>query len=216
MLCLLLSGTDHTEISRLLMAGIIPALVGDALGESAFLYKEKLNWKYPGGEWTAALACPHEETGCQLEPTQPARRLGYAGAGYAAHQDAPAYKEISNHCTCLLSVDDSTMANGCLEFAGGRHQEGMIGLTADGIVSSVEEAKMEFDACETEKGDVVIFSSYVPHRSLPNTSENSRNLLYLTYNAQSEGYKRDEYYRNKRANMDSGSVRFSSRLDSMV
>ena len=92
-----------------------------------------------------------------------------------------------------LSVDASTVRNGCLEFAGGRHKEGLIGLTADGIISHAEEEKMTFTACETEPGDVVLFSSYVPHRSLANKSESSRNLLYLTYNAQSEGYQRDEY-----------------------
>jgi hypothetical protein len=153
----------HQQLSRLLMTGTLPALVGDALGEPAFLYKEKLNWKHPGG------------------------------AGYHAHQDAPAYNQIKHHSTCLLSVDASTHHNGCLEFAAARHLEGLIGLTADGIVSQEEEAKMDFTACETEPGDVVIFSSYVPHRSRPNHSENSRNLLYLTYNAQSEGYQRDEY-----------------------
>ena len=86
-----------------------------------FLYKEKLNWKYPGG------------------------------AGYAAHQDAPAYAQISQHCTCLLSVDASTVHNGCLEFASGRHEEGFIGLTSDGIVSQEEEDKMEFTPCEVRQ-----------------------------------------------------------------
>ena len=64
---------------------------------------------------------------------------------------------------------------------------------ADGVVSTEEEQKMQFTPCETEPGDVVVFSSYVPHRSRPNLSDTSRNLLYLTYNAQSEGYQRDEY-----------------------
>ena len=153
----------HKELGRLLMTGTLPALVGDALGEDAFLYKEKLNWKHPGG------------------------------AGYHAHQDAPAYKQIKLHSTCLLSVDASTVDNGCLEFAAARHREGLIGLTEDGIISPLEEQQMQFTPCETEPGDVVIFSSYVPHRSRPNLSDTSRNLLYLTYNAQSEGYQRDEY-----------------------
>ena len=153
----------HKQLGRLLMTGTLPALVGDALGEEVFLYKEKLNWKHPGG------------------------------AGYHAHQDAPAYRQITNHSTCLLSIDASTVHNGCLEFAAARHREGLIGLTADGVVSEEEEQKMEFTPCETDPGDVVIFSSYVPHRSRPNLSDNSRNLLYLTYNAQSEGYQRDEY-----------------------
>ena len=90
---------------------------------------------------------------------------------YATHQDAPAYKQINHHCTCLISVDASTVQNGCLEFASGRHNEGIIGLTEDGIVSEEAAGPMKFVACETEPGDVVLFSSYVPHRSMKNLSE---------------------------------------------
>lgn len=158
----------HPGFGQLLMSGRIPALVGDALGEAAFLYKEKINYKYPGG------------------------------AGYRAHQDAPAYKQLNNHATCLVSIDDATVANGCLEFAATRHKEGLIGLTDEGVVSTEAENMMDFTPVETQRGDIVIFSSYIPHRSRPNTSATSRNLLYLTYNAASEGYLRDEYYRHKR------------------
>jgi hypothetical protein len=58
----------HPQLGRWLMAGKLPSLVGALLGEDVFLYKEKINYKYPGG------------------------------AGYAAHQDAPAYKQIAVKC----------------------------------------------------------------------------------------------------------------------
>lgn len=166
----------HPQLGRLLMAGRIPSLVASALGEEVFLYKEKINYKYPGG------------------------------AGYASHQDAPAYKQINHHVTALVSVDAATADNGCLEFAAGRHREGLIGLTEDGIISKEAEAALEFTPCETAPGDVVIFSSYVPHRSRPNLSTQRRTLLYLTYNAQVEGYLRDEYYRHKRQHMKNGTL----------
>ena len=89
----------HPQLGRYLMAGALPELVGSVLGEEVFLYKEKINYKYPGG------------------------------AGYAAHQDAPAYKQIDSHLTALVAIEPATMENGCLEFAAGRHQEGLIGLT---------------------------------------------------------------------------------------
>jgi len=166
----------HPQLGRRLMAGKLPDLVAEMLGEHVFLYKEKINYKYPGG------------------------------AGYAAHQDAPAYKQIDNHLTALVAIEPATLANGCLEFAAGRHQEGLIGLTGEGIISSVAEANLEFSACEMQPGDVIIFSSYIPHRSRPNLSPQRRALLYLTYNAQSEGYLRDEYYRHKRATMKAGQL----------
>ena len=46
----------------------------------------------------------------------------------------------------------------------------------------------------------------MPHRSRPNLSTQRRTLLYLTYNAQVEGYLRDEYYRHKRQHMKNGTL----------
>ena len=44
-------------------------------------------------------------------------------------------------------------------------------------------------------GDVAIFSGYTPHRSGPNRSAQSRRLLYLSYNALSDGgEQRDQHY----------------------
>jgi ectoine hydroxylase-related dioxygenase (phytanoyl-CoA dioxygenase family) len=44
-------------------------------------------------------------------------------------------------------------------------------------------------------GDVAIFSGYTPHRSAPNRSPHWRRLLYLSYNAYSEGgEQRDQHY----------------------
>ena len=89
-----------------------------------------------------------------------------------------------------------------MEFAAGRHTEGIIGLTEDGIVAEETARQMEYVPCETKPGDVVLFSSYVPHRSRPNlTFDQARYPIYLTYNVQAEGYQRDEYYRHKRENV---------------
>jgi len=89
-----------------------------------------------------------------------------------------------------------------LEFAAGRHTEGLLETTEDGIIAPGVE--LDWTLVPTEPGDVVIFSSYVPHRSGLNRSDRRRALIYLTYNAQAEGYLRDEYYRHKRANIKSG------------
>ena len=132
--------SSHPQLGRRLMAGRIPELVGQALGEPVFLYKEKINYKYPGG------------------------------AGYNAHQDAPAYKQVGLHATALVAIERATAENGCLEFAAGRHEEGLIGLTEDGVLSKEAEAGLTFTPCEMEPGDVTIFSSYIPHRSAGNPS----------------------------------------------
>ena len=93
-------------------------------------------------------------------------------------------------------------------------------------MSPEAEAALDWTPCEMEAGDVTVFSSKVPHRSRANLATYRRArrcclgplgmsraarrppcrraLLYLTYNAQSEGYLRDEYYRHKRATMKQG------------
>ena len=51
-----------------------------------------------------------------------------------------------------------------------------------------------------EPGDMLLFDSYVPHGSESNRSPHPRRALYVTYNRQSEGCRRDEYFEHKRAN----------------
>lgn len=83
----------HDHLRALLTTAAIPAMAGQLLGEPAVLYKEKINYKHPGG------------------------------AGFAAHQDARAYPHLTVSVSCLLAVDDSTVENGCLEFVPGMHHQ---------------------------------------------------------------------------------------------
>lgn len=187
-----LTRTEHfmgynALMSNLLLRGSIPGIVGSALGEPAFLYKEKINYKHGNG-----------------------------GRGFRAHQDAPAYPQLRSHATCLVCVDAATEANGCLEFAAGRHREGLIGLTDDGIISPDVANEMDFLPVETQPGDVLVFSSYVPHRSRTNNTSTSRRLLYLTYNAAREGYLRDEYYRDKMQRIKTGQLSLIKHFDGVV
>ena len=50
-----------------------------------------------------------------------------------------------------------------------------------------------------QPGDVLVFDSYVPHRSDTNTTDVARRALYLTYNRASAGDHRERYYRDKAA-----------------
>lgn len=81
----------HAGLRRLLTEGPIVEMAGELLGEPAVLFKEKINYKHPGG------------------------------AGFAAHQDQVAYPQIARSVTCLLAVDAARAANGCLEFVAGGH-----------------------------------------------------------------------------------------------
>ena len=43
-----------------------------------------------------------------------------------------------------------------------------------------------------------MFNSFVPHKSDNNNSENSRRIMYLTFNNKSEGDYYENYNKNKR------------------
>ena len=50
----------------------------------------------------------------------------------------------------------------------------------------------------TNPGDAIFFDSYAPHRSGPNMTDEKRRVLYVTYNAASEGDNRKKYFADKR------------------
>ncbi len=75
----------HADLRSLLCTGAFVEVAGALLGEPAVLYKEKVNYKLPGG------------------------------AGYSPHQDAPAYPMIDVHVSAMVAVDDADGSNGGLE-----------------------------------------------------------------------------------------------------
>ena len=83
----------HDELRALLCRGSLIDVAGALLGEPAVLYKEKVNYKLPGG------------------------------AGFSPHQDAPAYPMIRVHVSAMVAVDDADEANGGLEVVSGRYDE---------------------------------------------------------------------------------------------
>jgi 2-aminoethylphosphonate dioxygenase len=156
----------HAGVRALLTEGLIPDLAGELLGEPAVLYKEKINYKHPGG------------------------------GGFAPHQDAPAYRFVDHHVSCMLPLDPATVASGCLWVAPGHDRgllptDGLRGLRADVV------AVLEWRPVELEPGDLLWFDSHVPHRSATNATGRPRRAFYLTYNAASAGDLRSTYYDDK-------------------
>ncbi len=81
----------HAELGHLLRDGAMLEIASALLDEPAVLYKDKVNYKAPGG------------------------------AGYSPHQDAPAYPMIEAHVSAMVAIDDSDEHNGCLEVVSGAH-----------------------------------------------------------------------------------------------
>ena len=163
----------HDELRRLLTSGAMLDTASALLGEPAVLYKEKINYKAAGG------------------------------AGYAPHQDAPAYPFVARHVSCMISVDDATLGNGCLDVVSSMHQE-LLETDDEGCIAAPLAESMRWTAVEVPAGQTLWFHSLTPHRSAANRSERQRRALYPTYNARAEGDLRRDYYRKKLATFASG------------
>jgi hypothetical protein len=160
----------HDGLRRLLTAGAMVETASALLGEPAVLYKEKINYKLPGG------------------------------AGYAPHQDAPAYRFVHTHVSCMVAVDDATAGNGCLEVVSGMHAE-LLPTDDAGCVRADVAGALPWTPVPVRAGETLWFHSRTPHRSGPNHSDVPRRALYPTYNAAAEGDLRDAYYRQKLAEL---------------
>ncbi len=139
------------------------------LGDSAVLFKEKINFKLPGG------------------------------GGFAPHQDIqPGWDQYASYfLSVLVAIDPNTLENGCLELAAGHHRRGLIGRRWEPL-EGAELDGLEFVPYPMEPGDVAFFDCFTPHQSKPNLTDRPRRNLYLTFNRASEGDFRERYFADKR------------------
>ena len=158
----------HAGLRAFLEEGVVMDAVSSLFGEQAVLYKEKINYKYPGG------------------------------GGYAPHQDAVAYHRVSRHITCLIPTAPVTKENGCLYFSPYPYNDRLLPTDQKDCIAESSATDMEWLPLELGTRDVLFFHSYAPHKSGPNTSSEARRILYVTYNALSEGNLREMYYQKKR------------------
>ena len=111
----------HNGFNDLCTKGRIIECVNDCFGEEGVLFKDKINFKMPGG------------------------------AGFTPHQDSQAgwddYADF--YLTAMISIDHSTIENGCLEFAPGHNKSGLIGKLWKPLSDSDMEG-MKFIPIETK------------------------------------------------------------------
>ena len=90
----------HSGFNDVIRNGVLSRWVAALMGGPVLLFKEKINFKMPGGP------------------------------GFKAHQDQQAgwtrYAPI--FVTALVTMDAATIENGCLEMVPGRHREGLLGV----------------------------------------------------------------------------------------
>ena len=159
----------HDGFRRLITTRRMHQSVGELLGEPAVLFKDKINFKLPGGD------------------------------GFKEHQDVQAgWNEFADvHITVMVAIDETNRENGSLEILPGMHTRGVLGKMWAPLTDE-DTGDRPYVAVHCQPGDAVFFDSFAPHRSAPNFTGTPRRVLYITYNKASAGDSRERYYAAKR------------------
>jgi ectoine hydroxylase-related dioxygenase (phytanoyl-CoA dioxygenase family) len=149
------------------------------------------------------------------------------GGAFSPHQDIPAYIDFGPkiHITAAVFLDDATAENGALEMANNYMSiegEGVEfidtplgsypmlatyqGGSNNGRIVKHLEDQLQWQPVYAQAGDIVLFNSYIPHRSAVNLSNATRRAFFFTFNLQADGELYETYYQSKRA--DFGNLRF--------
>lgn len=141
--------------------------VSQLLGEEAVLFKEKINFKMPGGD------------------------------GFKPHQDSQAgWQDYADFfISVMVCIDEATVENGCLQLVAGYQDQGLYREWEP--LTDEDMAGMDFIHYPTKPGDMVFFDCYAPHASDPNLTETTRRLYFATYNRLSAGDHMVQYYADK-------------------
>lgn len=159
----------HAGLGSMVDSNRLIAPLRELLDDQPVLFKEKINFKLPGG------------------------------GGFTPHQDIqPGWDAYAPYfISVLIAVDPNTLANGCLELAAGHHQRGLIGRKWEPLEGD-ELKGLEFVPYEMAPGDAAFFDCFTPHQSKPNLTDRPRRNLYLTYNRRRDGDYRERYFADKR------------------
>ena len=178
---------NHKGMNKLITTGFIPEIVAKVYDKPIILFKEKINYKYPN-------------TG-----------------GYKPHQDITAYPDSNNHITCMINLCDTNDRNGGISFSpliNTGYPSKHVMQNTRGIIKNTNNLK--WINCPTKFGDMVLFNSYIPHKSNPNLTDSPRKSLYITYNDAQEGDLREKYYQNKKKLIKDGEISLIDHYDGKV
>ncbi|KAK5459878.1 hypothetical protein LTS15_004007 [Exophiala xenobiotica] len=160
---------SHPDFNGLLRGRKLLGILSQVSGEEMLLFKEKINYKLAGS------------------------------GSFAAHIDSSAYTHIKNvkHLTILLAVDPSSMSNGGLEVVKGSHKMN-VPIGKDNCIEPQWATRQIWTPVTLEPGHLLVFGSYLAHRSGANHSTNDRKAIYATYNCAKEGDMHDQYYAHRK------------------
>ena len=100
--------------------------------------------------------------------------------------------------TVMAPVDAFTRDNGCLEVAREATQTAFLPQNPDGTLRAEQVARFAWEPVLAAPGDLIVFDSFIPHRSEPNRSVHNRRVMFFTFNLATDGDHYATYYRAKR------------------
>ena len=168
------------------MNDAVLALLHETLSESFSLFKDKYNFKPPGGEGFF----PHYDGIFRFPSSDGRIKDGW-------YEYAPEFISV------LVAVDAFTPYNGALEIApadSGDFESLLARTLADGtphLLPSYAE-KLQFEQIAIRRGGIAIFRHTCPHRSGVNRSTDPRGSIYWTYNPSRYGNHYEQYFIDKR------------------
>ena len=162
---------DFDEQLNKLENDVIKPIASYYLDSDVNLFKEKINFKLPGG------------------------------GAFKPHQDFPAWNDFSptEYVTIGIPLDNMTRENGCLNMATtiGRNKQIYHNEENNDIPDNYLNT-WKWDELICNIGDVIVFDSFIPHYSKKNNTNKNRRIYYFTYNKSKEGNLRISYYNKKR------------------
>ena len=165
-------GDHNPDVTRLLLSDNTIECLTDLLGETPVLFKDKVNYKLPG--------------------CRPDKLHQDQAAGWGTYSDY--------YISMGIIIDPNRIDNAAMSFlCSGNYEKKLMTeewqpITEDDPPYQPED---EYMVLEADPGDVIFFDSYLPHGSPANNSNRQRRNLFLTFNRQSDGQLRDQYYADK-------------------
>jgi ectoine hydroxylase-related dioxygenase (phytanoyl-CoA dioxygenase family) len=121
------------------------------------------------------------------------------GSEKGLHQDAAYYPiQPRDHLTVWIALDEATPENGCMTVIPGAHRDGLLNHEADEYETDIVINDTEYDESDLvelpmEAGDALFTHCLVPHYTAPNTTEDWRRALIMSYmDSRSRFTKSDE------------------------
>ena len=161
----------HEGFSKLITARRMQQAVSELFGEEAVLFKDKINFKLPGGD------------------------------GFKEHQDVQAgWDDFADiHITAMIAIDETNEANGSLEMIAGMHKQGVLGSMWAPLTDE-DTGHVDYIAGALPAGRRRFLRLLCAAPLAAQPHRQGRRVLYITYNKLSEGDSREQYYTDKRNN----------------